>query len=172
VIDLLVAMMGAPTEVFAYAACLAHERIEVEDTAVAVVRFASGALGVIHGTTAAYPGLDAGVRVYGSKGSAIISDDELAYFHASAWAAPEPSRPTALAETNQVTRSDALTAEEHRMGPAHVAQFADFVGAIQADRPARVGTGDARAALAVVLGLYESAASGRPVALRPAVIAT
>jgi predicted dehydrogenase len=65
-IDLLVAMLGVPTEVFAYAGRLAHERVEVEDTAVAVVRFAGGALGMIHGTTAAYPGLDASVRVFGT----------------------------------------------------------------------------------------------------------
>ena len=52
---------------FAYTACLAHERIEVEDTAVAVVKFASGALGMIHGTTAAYPGLDARLSVYGPR---------------------------------------------------------------------------------------------------------
>ena len=39
-------------------ALLAHERIEVEDTAVATVTFESGALAVLHATTAAYPGLD------------------------------------------------------------------------------------------------------------------
>jgi UDP-N-acetyl-2-amino-2-deoxyglucuronate dehydrogenase len=55
-IDLLVAMMGVPTEVFAYAASLAHERIEVEDTAVAVVRFASGALGSSTGRRPPIPG--------------------------------------------------------------------------------------------------------------------
>jgi UDP-N-acetyl-2-amino-2-deoxyglucuronate dehydrogenase len=45
------------------------------------MRFDSGALGIIHGTTAAYPGLDASVRVFRTKGSAVISDDELVYFH-------------------------------------------------------------------------------------------
>jgi UDP-N-acetyl-2-amino-2-deoxyglucuronate dehydrogenase len=145
VIDLLIAMMGVPTEVFAYAASLAHERIEVEDTAVGVVRFASGALGVIHGTTAACPGLDASVRVFGDKGSAVTTDDELVFLHANA------------------TASDTPPAEPPRLGPAHVAQFADFVDAIRTDRPARVGTRDARAVLAVVLSLYESAASGKPV---------
>jgi len=55
------------------------------------------------------------------------------------------------------------TAERRRLGPAHVAQFADFVDAIQTDRPVRVGSREGRAALAVVLSLYESAASGRPV---------
>jgi UDP-N-acetyl-2-amino-2-deoxyglucuronate dehydrogenase len=162
-IDLLVAMMGVPTEVFAYAASLAHERIEVEDTAVAVVRFASGALGVIHGTTAAYPGLEASVRVYGTKGSAAVSDDELIYLHRNAGPAPELPMPVPAADTNQVTDADALTAEQRRLGQAHVAQFADFVDAIRLDRPVRVGTQEARAVLAVVLGLYRSAAAGEPV---------
>jgi UDP-N-acetyl-2-amino-2-deoxyglucuronate dehydrogenase len=162
-IDLLVAMLGVPTEVFAYAARLAHERIEVEDTAVAVVRFASGALGVIHGTTAAYPGLEAGVRVFGTKGSAVIADDHLVYFHRNPGPAPELPMPPPAADTNQVTDADALTAEQRRLGQAHVAQFADFVDAIRLDQPVRVGTQEARAVLAVVLGLYRSAAAGEPV---------
>jgi predicted dehydrogenase len=163
VIDLLIAMMGVPTEVFAYAACLAHERIEVEDTAVAVVRFASGALGVIHGTTAACPGLDASVRVFGAKGSAVISDDELVFLHVNAGDAPDVSMPLSPADTSQATASAAQPAEPPRLGSAHVAQFTDFVDAIQTDRPVRVGTRDARAVLAVVLSLYESAACGKPV---------
>jgi predicted dehydrogenase len=162
VIDLLIAMMGVPTEVFAYTARLAHERIEVEDTAVAVVRFAGGALGMIHGTTAAYPGLDAGVRVHGTKGSAVIADDTLTYFHAHAGHAPEVSHPVPVAETNQVGD---VPAEPYGLGPAHRAQFDDFVDAIRTDRPVRVGARAGRAALAVVLGIYESAASGGPVAI-------
>ena len=164
-IDLLVAMMGAPAEVFAYTARLAHERIEVEDTAVAVVTFERGALGVIHGTTAAYPGLDAAVRVFGTKGSAVISDDELVYLHRNVGDAPEVTMPAAATETNQVGESDAPNGGEHRLGPAHAAQFADFVDAIATDRPVRVGARDARAVLAVVVGLYESAERGRPVAI-------
>ena len=38
-VDLLVAALGRPVEVFAYTGTLAHERIEVEDVAVGVVRF-------------------------------------------------------------------------------------------------------------------------------------
>jgi UDP-N-acetyl-2-amino-2-deoxyglucuronate dehydrogenase len=167
-IDLLVAMMGVPTEVFAYTACLAHERVEVEDTAVAVVRFGSGALGILHGTTAAYPGVDASVRVFGTKGSAVISDDELVYFHRNAGQAPELHMPVPVAETNQVTDADALPVEQHRLEAAHVAQFADLVDAIRSDRPVRVGTREARAVLAVVLSLYASAASGQPVLIESA----
>ena len=67
-VDLLVATMGRPVEVFAYTGTLAHERIEVEDVAVGVVRFESGALGVLHATTAAYPGLSARLQVHGDRG--------------------------------------------------------------------------------------------------------
>ena len=100
-IDLMVAILGVPVEVFAYTACLAHERIEVEDTAVAVVKFDSGALGIIHATTAAYPGLDASLRIFGSKGSAVISDDELMYLHQNTGEAPEIAMPDG-ADLNQV----------------------------------------------------------------------
>ena len=162
-IDLLLAMLGVPTEVSAYAARLAHERVEVEDTAVAVVRFAGGALGMIHGTTAAYPGLDASVRVFGTRGSAVIADDRLVYFHHNPGPAPELTTPLPMTETNQVTGDQTPAADAHRLGAAHVAQFADFVDAIRSQRPVRVGTREARAVLAVVLGLYRSAASGTPV---------
>src|SRR3954452_19171917 len=82
-VDLLIAAMGRPVEVFAYTGVLAHERIEVEDLAVGVVRFDSGALGVLHATTAAYPGLSARLQVHGDRGSAVIDNDELVFFHAT-----------------------------------------------------------------------------------------
>ena len=55
--------------------------------------------------------------------------------------------PPPAADTNQITDADALTAEQRRLGQAHVAQFADFVDAIRLDRPVRVGTQEARAVL-------------------------
>ncbi len=163
-VNLLITAVGTPVEVFAYTACLAHERIEVEDTAVAVVKFASGALGIIHGTTAAYPGLDASLRVLGSKGSAVISDDELVFMHETAGAAPEIERSEAVG-ANQVTDDDKIEQADRALGRAHRRQLADFVEAVTRGRSPRVGTADARTSLAVILAMYESAATGRPVAL-------
>jgi UDP-N-acetyl-2-amino-2-deoxyglucuronate dehydrogenase len=163
-INLMVTAVGTPVEVFAYTGCLAHERIEVEDTAVAVVKFASGALGMIHGTTAAYPGLDASLRVFGSKGSAVISNDELVFLHGNAGDAPEIAM-SEMTGLNQVTADDALSPEDVPLGHAHRRQLADFVDAVRTGRPPRVGTADARTSLSVILALYESAATGRPVRL-------
>ena len=163
-INLLITMAGTPVEVFSYTARLAHERIEVEDTAVAVVKFDSGALGMIHATTAAYPGLDARLAVYGSKGSAVISDDGLVYFHETIGDAEEIAMSSGTAG-NQVTDADRLDPSESGLGAAHRAQLADFVGAVQSGRAPRVTTGDARTTLAVILGMYESARTHLPVSI-------
>ncbi len=163
-INLMVTMVGAPVEVFAHTACLAHDRIEVEDTAAAVVKFASGALGIIHGTTAAYPGLDASLRIFGSKGSAVISNDELVFLHENVGPAPEIALSSGTG-TNQVTDDFELGPQDAALGDAHQRQLADFIEAVRTDRQPRVGTRDARTSLAVILALYESARTGLPVAL-------
>jgi predicted dehydrogenase len=163
-INLMITTVGVPVEVFAYTGRLAHEGIEVEDTAAAVVKFASGALGIIHGTTAAYPGLDASLRVFGSNGSAVITDDELVFFHANVGAAPEIGMQAPVAE-NQVTDDDKLQPSDRGLGLGHRRQFADFIDAVNTGRAPRVGTAEARTAVSVILAMYESAASGTPVKL-------
>jgi len=163
-VNLLTTIVGTPVEVFAYTACLAHERIEVEDTAVAVVKFASGALGMIHGTTAAYPGLDASLRVFGSKGSAVISNDALTFLHENAGDAPEIAM-SEMTGLNQITDEYALEPEDLPLGRAHRRQLADFVDAVRTGHAPRVGTEEARTSLSVILAMYESAATGRPVTL-------
>ena len=54
-VDLLLWLVGDVDSVFAFAECLAHKRLEVEDTAVPVLRFASGALGMIEAMAPAHP---------------------------------------------------------------------------------------------------------------------
>ena len=56
---------------------LAHERIEVEDTAVACLRFANGALGVIQATTSVHPGLPKTIAVHGDRGTAVIEQEDV-----------------------------------------------------------------------------------------------
>jgi predicted dehydrogenase len=65
--DLLLWCMGPATEVTAVCATQAHQ-IEVEDTALAIVRFASGAVGTLSATTAAYPGFAQRLEVTGADG--------------------------------------------------------------------------------------------------------
>ncbi|TCC51386.1 Gfo/Idh/MocA family oxidoreductase [Kribbella capetownensis] len=147
VVDLLLWMLGEPVEVQAYSDRLAHERIEVEDTVAATVRFRSGAIGSIVATTSAYPGRPVRLSVYGDRGSAVIENDDLIAFET---ADEEP------AGEASGTRS---------VADAHRDQYLDFIDAVRDGRPPSIGTRDARRALEVVLGIYESARTGGPVQL-------
>jgi predicted dehydrogenase len=154
-VDLLIAALGRPVEVFAYTGTLAHERIEVEDVAVGVVRFESGALGVLHATTAAYPGLSARLQVHGDRGSAVIDNDRLVYFHTvAAGAVPPQEVPPPTAGSNPGQLSDA-----HRL------QYLNFLGALDGTEELRVSLETNRQSIAVITGVYESARTGRPVVL-------
>jgi UDP-N-acetyl-2-amino-2-deoxyglucuronate dehydrogenase len=175
-IDLLVWLLGRPVEVSAYADTLAHPGLEVEDTAVAVVRFESGALGVIHGTTAAYPGLTARLQVHGTRGSAVIDDDRLSYFHAAsndgateagAYGAGGGGNQASLLLPDQAA-GETAGSDPTALSDAHALQYADFVDAIRTGRAPQVTVAVARTTLAVVLAVYESAEKGGPVPIRPA----
>lgn len=163
-VDLLVAAMGRPVEVVGFTATLAHERLETEDVAVGAVRFASGALGTIHASTAVYPGLETRLQIHGDRGSAVIANDELVFFHRTP-AGTERTEVFMGAQGKSPNQAD-----EHRRsdGPpvdALVHQYRDFFTALRGEGRVRVGLEENRQAVAVVTGLYESARTGRPVRL-------
>ena len=174
-VDLLVWLLGRPVEITASVARVAHERIEVEDVAAATLRFASGALGVIHCTTAAYPGLATRLQVHATRGSAVIDGTELAYFHAAPGAAVLGSAATtsgASAPDGAQDQKAEMVPPEHLAGgpgepdpflQGHVRQYDDIVAAIREGRAPGVTVEDALLSLAVVRGLYISASTGAPV---------
>ncbi|MGI8458959.1 MAG: Gfo/Idh/MocA family protein [Propionibacteriaceae bacterium] len=172
-VDLLVATMGRPVEVFAYTATLAHERTETEDAAVGVVRFENGALGVLHATTAAYPGLSARLQVHGDQGSVVIDNDELSFIHVTPQGAVAEeklmgSRSTSLNQVEQYTRGPAGAAAASNPGllsDAHRLQYENFLAALAGTEPLRVDLQTNRQAISIITGVYESARTGRPVAL-------
>ncbi len=158
-VDLLVWFLGTPVEIDARTALLAHERVEIEDVAVATIRFESGALAVLHATTAAYPGLSVRLQVHGDRGSAIIDDDQLEYF--------------GTVESAGNSAADVVPAGELRGGDrgpeqfvvGHLRQYEDIVDAIREGRAPGVTVADAFLSLAVVRAVYLSATLGRPVLL-------
>jgi UDP-N-acetyl-2-amino-2-deoxyglucuronate dehydrogenase len=174
-VDLLVATMGRPVEVFAYTGTLAHQRIEVEDAAVAVVRFESGALGVLHATTAAYPGLSARLQVHGDQGSIVIDNDLLTFIHTTPQGseAEERSYGSASESINQLGNYDLTEQTGPTTGSpagglsplAHRRQYANFLAALAGEEPLRVDLETNRRSIGVITGVYESARTGRPVAL-------
>jgi UDP-N-acetyl-2-amino-2-deoxyglucuronate dehydrogenase len=169
-IDLLQWLMGTVVEVNAYTGLLAHERIEVEDTAVAILKFESGALGTIVATTAAYPGLSARIAVHGDEGSAVIDDDELVYFHAAeagqeakAYGGGENQSERVMEQYGGGSSGPGAGADPGSLSMAHRDQISDFVEAVKEDREPSTNVEEGRKPLAIIAAIYESARTGKPV---------
>jgi predicted dehydrogenase len=164
--------MGQVVEVTAYTSLIAHQRIEVEDTAVAILKFANGTLGTIVATTAAYPGLTTRIAVHGDRGSAIIDDDELSYFHAAgegqggeAYGAGggENQAEQVMERYGEAAYGPGAGADPGNLSMAHRDQIQDFVEAVREAREPLVNLEEGRKPLAIIQGIYASARTGGPV---------
>jgi len=152
--------MGEAVEIFGRYATLVHgDYIDVEDTVVATVKFASGALGIIQASTSVKPNLGFRVAVHGSNGAT-----------ASVWEFPESKEGindiwTVAGEEKFVTVWEGV--EERRSGfPSfHALQIQDFIQAVRDDRPPAVTGAEARKSLEIILAIYHSSRTGLPVQL-------
>jgi len=167
-IDLLQWLMGPVKSIYAYTDTLVH-RMETEDVAVAVLRFANGALGTISATTGAYPGVTTRIEVYGDQGSAIIENDQLAYLHLASEDQEEvgaygvdPKKRRAEAAAGQGGGAQNPAAISWAM---HALQIADMIRAIRENGTPLLDGNGGRRPVEVILGIYESARTGKEVAL-------
>jgi predicted dehydrogenase len=156
-VDMLQYIMGPVAEVSAYTATRDHARIVVEDVAVAAVKFRSGAVGLIEGSTLAYPGYYARLDIYGSGGSVVIEDDNIKSWHLRS-GEPHQAEDEAIPS---IAGSSSLNIWEI----SHRKQIEDVVDAVRKDRPPEVSGEDGRQALEIILAVYESARLGNPVRL-------
>ena len=156
-IDLLQWLMGPVKSIFAYTDTLVH-RMETEDVAVAVLRFANGALGTIAATTGAYPGTGTRIELHGDKGSAVIEDDRLSYLHL-AQDDRELRAPTAPAGPSAAQNPATLAIRSHAL------QIEDMIRAIRENGAPLVDGYAARHPVEIILGIYESARTHQEVTL-------
>ncbi len=162
-VDLLLWLMGPVSEVMAHTATLAHERIEVEDVATASIRFANGALGVIEATTAGYPGSLKKIELSGSKGMAILEEEDIIKWE---FAESKPEDDQLRQEMQGKTTSGGGAADPAAIGHhAHAELFRDFLEAIRDDRPPAIDGAEGRRSVELILAIYESAKSGQAVRL-------
>lgn len=156
-VDLLQWMMGPIRSVNARMATLVHQ-VEVEDTVVATLTYASGALGVIEATTAAHPGLPARIEVCGDRGTVVLEADRIA-----TWQVEGVERPADAGGGSEVGRaaSDSKTfgAEGHR------AQIAEMVEVVRTGKRPTIDGPEGRKAVELALAIYESARTGKTVEL-------
>jgi len=155
-VDLLLWIMGPVRSVAAFTATLAHERIEVEDTAVACLRFAHGALGVIQAATSVYPGLPKTIAIHGDRGSAVVEQEDLLRWEFAEETEADRDIRQRFAQkvgaSGGASNPAAISHEYHRR------QLADFIEALEHNRSPLVDGREGRRAVEVILGIYRSAA--------------
>jgi len=158
-VDLLRWCLGPAAEVTAVCATQAHQ-IEVEDTALAIVRFASGAVGTILSSTAAYPGFPQRLEITGTAGTVIVEDGQITRRALADGAEPaDPTDPAAGLAGAAAADPAAVEAA------SHAAQLADLLAAVDSGRDPAVTGQDGRDALELVCAVYESSRTGRTVSL-------
>lgn len=162
-IDLLQWFMGPVATVQASTGIRAHERIEVEDTAAAVLTFANGSLGVIEGATSVYPGFMKRIEISGSAGSIVLEEEDLKLWQfEEEGPRDEKIRSSFLSRTH----TGGGAADPRAIGyHGHRAQFEDLRDALREGRQPRVNGREARKAVEIILAVYESARTGRRVEL-------
>jgi UDP-N-acetyl-2-amino-2-deoxyglucuronate dehydrogenase len=162
-VDLLTWLMGPVVEVQANTATLAHERIEVEDVAVATLRFENGALGILEATTAAFPGYLKRIELHGSTGSAVLEEEDLKH-----WDFAQKTRSDATIQRQMATRKSTGggAADPSAIGHhGHAMLFQDFVDAIRKDRAPAVDGREGRRSVEIILAIYKAAQTGKKVTL-------
>lgn len=160
-IDQLIYLAGDVAAVSASMACLAHEGIEVEDTAVAILEFKNGARGVIEGSTACWSstGHPAEVHICGDQGSAFLADEK---FRVWDFSEEKPEDEEVRDTLMQGSDAKGLGANDPKAINfiGHQRNFEDVVQAIQDGRSPRVDGREARRAVALICAIYESARNG------------
>ena len=156
-VDILQWIMGPVESIFAHADHLVRD-IEVEDTTVAVLKFANGAFGVLEGTTSVV-GMDHRLELHGDKGTITVDRETI-----EKWEVPEEKTSVDDMEL-EITIGSAATDPTAIGIEGHQAQILDLIHAICEDRDPMVTGEEARKAVEIILSVYQSAQTGQLVKL-------
>lgn len=172
-LDMLQWFMGPIEEISGYWANLNHPFVEVEDTAVASIRFRSGGLGSIVTSLSQKPGIYTKVHIHGSNGASVgVQTDSGATFVAGmseiadpplndVWTIPGEEHLLKEFEAEDRARFKQINATRHY----HALQIQDFLRAILDDRAPSVTGEEGRVVVEMFQAIYRSNRDRRPVKL-------
>ena len=156
-VDLLLWLLGDVSRLYARVGTAFHD-IEVEDTAVACLEFAGGAVGTLEATTAAYPGYPRRVELTGSEGTVVLEHDRIVAVDLRT-APPEPL-PREAANENAAASSPVVSDVR-----GHRRIIEDFIQAVRTgSRPLCDGV-DGRRSVALIESVYRASREGAVVTL-------
>ncbi|MCP4691811.1 MAG: Gfo/Idh/MocA family oxidoreductase [Desulfobacterales bacterium] len=151
-VDVLIWCMGDPVEIQARAATL-HQRIEVEDSLAATLRFENGSMATIMATTLARPGFPHRVEIYGTNGGIQIEGEAVAK-----WSLADPGKASIEPpETGCPVDAGAGSDPRGVKATGHINLIENFMDAIRGKAPLLIDGREGRRSLAAVLGVYKAA---------------
>lgn len=159
-IDLLQWLAGPVDCVFARTATLSHD-IKTEDTAVALLEFVHGGMGMIQGATSCWPGTAARIELRGDQGTIVLEEGRIVTWQlADAEDEEEAVMLSLEADTGSGSQDPmGIGSENHRL------QIQDLIEAIHDERPPAVAGAEGRKAVEIVRAIYRSTTTGMPVQL-------
>jgi predicted dehydrogenase len=164
-IDLLQWYLGDVSEVYGKVSTYRHGGyIDVEDSATAIITFTSGAMATLEATTAVSPNLGNQLRITGETGaSASLTEfPEGSVGRLDLWAVGEKITVEPVHPEGVEPNID-LSTINGQLIPHHTSQVRDFVQALDAGTEPAITGRDALKSLRILLAVYESARTGRPV---------
>ncbi|SKA73872.1 Predicted dehydrogenase [Paucidesulfovibrio gracilis DSM 16080] len=157
-IDLLEWMLGEPVSVFAKSRTALVD-VEVEDTGVAVITFAGGAIGIVEATNATRPtDLEGSISILGEKGTAEIGGFAVNEMKVWQFEEPEPDDETVLRECR--------TNPPDVYGFGHIEYLNNVVACLEKGSPSLVDGIEGRKSLELINAMYESIETGKEVRLK------
>lgn len=160
-IDLLLYIMGEVESIFAKTATVTHH-IEVEDIAIALLKYKNGAYGRLQTATAVNPGQGIYIEVNGALGTASLADDLL-----TGWAVSDTREKLAI-ETitgNKATESGGASSATSISTRGHSIQIANFISSVRTGENLICSGEEGRKSVHLIMALYESARRGEEVYL-------
>ncbi len=170
-LDMLLWYMGEIDQLFGYWGNLNHPSIEVEDTAIAVIRFKSGALGQVTASNSYNPAIHCRVSVLGENGASVgVQTDGGQMFIAGqapieeppvtdSWMVPGEQHLLEEFQKQDAERFHSINAMEYY----HQVQIDDFIDAILEDREPAITGEDGRRAVELFTAIYRSQRDGKPI---------
>lgn len=160
-IDMLCDVMAPIESVQAYTGAIGHD-IETEDTAVAAVKYTNGALGVIYGTTASWPGQFRRFEIMGTKGTVIQVEDSFAVWQ---FADEKPRDEEIRVKFGGISGGGGVSDPAAITHNNHTRNFEAFLKALETGEDFWIDGAEARKAVEVILAIYKSAKEQKPVKL-------
>lgn len=154
-VDLLLYLLGPVIRLSALTKTQTHA-IETEDTAAALLAFASGALGTLQASTTCHPGYARTLEICGDQGSVILCEDGILN-----WDLPGDQPKNLHAPGNAAQNPMDIRPE------GHIIQLTNMVRAVRGEEPLLVDANEGRKPLALITKVYEAARRGEFLDLPP-----